>query len=268
MSKEYSSFFEKLQEVLEEGGYEALESYVDTIYFEGLVSTERHVLGQLFVVRAEELLNQGDAKALVLLERAIRISQGDEKLLNRIGKIYASQTRNTGCLSAAIRVFETVLEIDSHNFEAIHGLIQIHLNRGIFLEDDRCFIEARTHCEAAHGHLVFHDDQTRALFYWNWGKVLFLIGKNGGEASEFHSAIEKYQYARSLNLADAEFLKDCGDAYFELGKLLSRESLCLKAIDNYREALGLSHDCADAWDSLGRCHALLFENFNDQQNFT
>lgn len=266
MMNEPSSVLEKLQQMLNTGSYTALEPFTDPVSWQTLVLSEKELLAKLFIRRAEELLNAGNPSGVNLLERALKLCNDNFNILVSVGKVYAAQGHNVGCLSAALRAFKSALELDPSAFEVSQAYIQVLLTKGKLVDEVGYFSEARNECELIVETASLQDKDVQARFFWDWGKSLFCIGQNYGEAIDFYKACEKYQEVASRDLNDPEFFKDYGDVYLELARLLGRENFCLEAIEWYQKSIKLSHESVDAWYSLGVCYMMLFENFNDKEH--
>lgn len=263
---EPSSLLEKLQQMLNSGSYVALEPFKDPASWQGLLLSEKELLAKLFIRRAEDLFNTGSPGGGNLLERAIKVGDENFNVFVSAGRVYAAQAHNVGCLSAALRAFKSALELNSSAFEVSQAYVQVLLNKGKLVEEVGYFSEARIECEQMVENALLQDECVQAQFFWDWGKSLFCIGQNYGEAIDFYKACEKYQEAAAKGQNDPEFLKDYGDVFLELARLLGRENFCLEAIEWYHKSLKLSHESVDAWYSLGVCYMMLFENFNEGEH--
>lgn len=263
---EEPSVLEKLQQMLNSGGYGALEPFKDPVSWQGLQLSEKELLAKLFIRRAEDLFNTGNPGGANLLERAIKIGGDHFNVLVAAGRAYAAQGHNVGCLSAALRAFKSALELDSGAFDISQAYTQALLSKGKLVEEVGYFSEARMECEQMAEKAVVQEESVQAQFFWDWGKALFCVGQNYGEAIDFYKACEKYQEAVTKGLNDPEFFKDYGDVFLELARLLGRENFCLEAVEWYRKSLKLSHESVEAWYSMGVCYMMLFENFNDKEH--
>ncbi|MBA3604212.1 MAG: tetratricopeptide repeat protein [Parachlamydiaceae bacterium] len=268
MTEEKSLFLDKLQENYTARGFEVLEPFKDSSSWGILGHSDREILGQLFVLRGEELFNSNDPKASDLLEKAMKISPNSCKVLHSAVKVYMGQgLNNVRYLSAALRAIEHGLTVHHPSFELHHSFVQALLRKGALIEDENYFIRANEVCKELVLNIDSEEKNIQARFFWDWGKILFYLGKNSGEAVDFYEARVNFCMAKSLGLEDPEFLKDEGDIHFELAELLGRESLYLEAIECYQNSLKISHDSLDAWYSLGLCYMLLYDNDNDQKFF-
>lgn len=261
-------FFDKVQETFQCKGVEVLDRFKDSASWSILGCAEREILGRLFVLRGEELFNLNDPKAAELIEKALKIAPNSYKVLDLAVKAYIAQgLNNVRCLSAALRAIEQGLSLHQSSFQLSHAYVQVLLSKGMLVDDESYFVRANQVCKDLVHEVFSEEDQIQARFFWNWGKILFFIGKSSGEAVDFYEARENFNMARSLGLEEPDFFKDNGDIHFELAELLGRESLYLSAIDCYQKSLKLSHDSWEAWYSLGLCYMLLHENDNDPKYF-
>ncbi len=269
MTEENSSFFGQLQEAYQARGFEVLEPYKDSTSWSSLGVSDRELLGQLFVLRGEELFNLNDPKAADLLEKAMRISPNSCKILDLVVKVYLTQgINNVKYLSAALRALEQSLSLYPFNFNLGHTYVQVLLGKAMLVEDESYLIRANHVCKELANSVSNEENPVQARFFWDWGKILFLLGKNSGEALDFFNARENFRVARKLGLEDADFFKDDGDIHFELAQLLGNASFHFEAIECYQHSLQRSHESVEAWYALGLCYMLLFENTDESDYFS
>jgi tetratricopeptide (TPR) repeat protein len=266
MTEEPSSMLEKLQQIFDSGRFVALEPYKDPASWQGFMLPEKELLAKLFIRKAEGLFNAGQPGGGNLLERAVKVCADNFHILVSVGKVYAAQGHNVGCLSSALRAFKSALDLNPSAFDVSQAYIQVLLSKGKLVEEVGYFSEARAACEQLAEQALLQNECVQAQFFWDWGKSLFGIGQNYGEAIDFYNALEKYKDAASKGQGDPEFFKDYGDVFLELARLLGRENFCLEAIEWYQKSITLSHESVDAWYSHGVCYMMLYENFNDQEH--
>ncbi len=144
---------------------------------------------------------------------------------------------------------------------------KVLLGKGVLVEDESYFIRANHVCKQLTHDVLNEEKSVQARFFWDWGKILFHLGKNSGEAVEFYHARENFRIAKSLGLEDPEFFKDDGDVHFELGQLLGNGHLHFEAIECYQNSLQRSHDSAEAWYALGLCYTLILDEKFDPDFF-
>lgn len=264
---EHFPLSEKLQKIISTNDYEALEPYKEPSIWHPLPPSEKELLGQFFVLWAKELLNKGDDRAFDLLERALNVAGDSFKVLYMAGKAYATQKQSIRAMTAALDAFKSALEINADAFEVSHEYLQTLMLKGILVEEESYFMQALEKCRQMEPSALEQEEVIRVQFFWDWGKTHFLMAKRSGEAVDFYEALEKYRLIMNEKDDDPDFLKDCGDVYLQLGRLLSRESYCLEAIEFFQKSLIEAHECAETWFSLGLCFALLFENFGGAENF-
>ncbi|MBA3237573.1 MAG: hypothetical protein H0T62_04390 [Parachlamydiaceae bacterium] len=267
MSKDHFSFSDKLHEILATNDYEALEPFKKPEIWQPLPPSDKELLGQFFILWGKELLNKSDPRAFDLFERALKVAGDSFKVLHMTGKAYASQKHSIRGMTAALDAFERALQINSDAFEVSHDYLQTLIHKGVLVEDESYFIRAIEKCRQIEAAAIEQKEAVRVQFFWDWGKSHFHVAKRSGEAVDFYEALGKYRLIQDIKMSDPDFLKDSGDVYLQLGRLLSRESYCLEAIEFYQKSLIVAHECSETWFSLGLSYALLFENFGGSDNF-
>lgn len=267
MSKEHSFFSDKLNEILAKNDYEALEPYKESEFWHPLPASDKELLGHFFILWGKELLNKGDARGFDLLERALKVAGKNFKILHMAGNAYATQKQSILAMTAALDAFESALEINSNAFEVSFEYLQALVQKGILVEDESYLVKTLEKYQQLEALALEQDEDKQVQFFWEWGKTYYLMARQSGEAVDFYKALEKYHLILAKKDQNPDFLKDCGDVYLQLGRLLSRESYCLEAIEFYQKSLAIAHECAETWFALGLCHALLFENFGGSENF-
>lgn len=258
---------EKLQKILSTNDFEALEPFIEPSVLPSLPTPEKEHLGQFLIVWAKELFNNADARAFDLLDRALDVAGDSFKVLHMAGKAYASQKQSNRALTAALETFKAALGINADTFELSHEYMQALMHKGILVDEESYFMQALETCRKLESSAFEQEESLQMQFFWDWGKAHYHTALRSGEVVDFYSALEKYRLILEKKENDPEFLKDCGDVYLHLGRLLSRESHCLEAIEFYQKSITITHECADTWFALGLCFAILFENFAGADNF-
>jgi tetratricopeptide (TPR) repeat protein len=260
----------KFQELIGESSLHTLQALSNPETWQALTNPDKELLAQLLINKGRHLLEHGDSHALAHFDKAAQIASHCHKTFYLIGKAYATQEHNVGCLRSALECYDRSLTISSSAVEGDVWLafVELLLRKGELLSEVGYFQAAKEKCAAFY---ALHPGLSEAVLselFWLWGRCYCLAGRVYGEAVDFYEALEKYRQAESKGLHRAEFWKNFGDTYFELAALLDRSDLYNQAIEYYQKSLKLSHDCIDTWYSLASSYLRLFEYSGSQSDFS
>lgn len=259
---------ETLQEILTYQEFDRLAPFKESDSWQQMSSSERDLLGLLFVAQGESLLKKGDSKATDSFDIASKIAPKNLLVFYRQAMAYASQDHNMRSLDVACKTLQKVVTLDPTFFNAWYSWGNILVRMGTFHGETTYFHEAHLKFLEADKHSNSIDYNQLADCYWQWGLCWHFMGNLSGEACDFHVALEKYRLAAEHGLQAIDFWKDYGDALVELSILIGRKEFLFEAIDLYRNVIRTAPDSFHGWYSLGRCYQRIFEFTHDQNYFS
>ncbi len=259
--KDFSPQQFNLQELLKTQGLDSLESFSDPLTWKPLKGSDRELLAQLLITQGQKLLGQESPKAFSYFEKAAEVASHSPNNFYLLGKAYASQDTNIGCLNSALQYFNKSISLsaDILDVEVWTCLIKLLLHKGELLSEVGYFQAAKEKCQLLFSYTPLLSLQQHSELLWLHGRCLFHAGKIYGEAIDFHEALDKYRTAAEKGLNLPGFWKDYGDVHFELAGLLERSDLYTEAAELYQKSIKLSHDCIESWHFIALCYLNLFE---------
>ncbi len=149
-----------------------------------------------------------------------QLQTNSSRLLRR-----ALRAHQSGELAQAERLYNAVLQHHPDNFDALHGLGQLHCRRGRL---DTALVVIQT---------ALRNDASRADGFASLGLVFHLLGR-------FKEALISYDEGLTLDPDNGELLNRRGAALLELGRPLD-------ALENFERLLAIDPDHLDARGNYG-----------------
>lgn len=221
-------------------------------------SSEKELLARLFIQHGQDLLPHNEVKAKELFNMAIKIAGENSHLFFLLGKAYLSVEPTETLVAAALELLNHALKLSPKDFEVWIAIAETLVLQGSITADCDSYLQAKWFCEKASTLLPEQQPSAQAAFYFLWGKILFLVGRDSEEAADFMAAKEKFHKAEALGCTDSSFFAEWGDLYSDIALLITREEYYYEAIRCYRRSLQEGNDTADCWFSLGLCYYYLY----------
>ena len=158
------------------------------------------------------------------------------------------------------------MEIDAKSFDALFELGNVLVQQGLNLEEARFFQEA-IHCFEQAKVLMTGQEENAVVFYWQFGRAWYYLGKLSGEAMDFHYAIENYRHVCSSGIESSFFWNDYGDAIIEMAFLVGKKEYFFEAIDHYTYATLLDKNHFQGYFNLACAYQCVFEMTVDAEYF-
>lgn len=262
------SLLYQLQELLNAKNFAALEKFREPKKWQKMKAAERELLARLFIQQAIDALQKDEPAAQEHFNIAIKIAGENAHLFYLLGKAYLCVEPTACALNSALELFNHSIKLSAKTFEPWYAIAETLVAKGLLLQDAECFVKACWFCEEAASIAPEQPIATQGLFYWLWGKILYLIGKNSEEAVDYTAALEKLQKASACGIDETEFLCHFGHVYLELGFLFGRSEFYRTATQYYFKAVESSHEYFECWLSLGICYYHLFNGEETWEDVT
>lgn len=254
-----------IEEIYNEKSFDYLEDYHCEGSWPSFGDENRQLLAQLFVMRGEALIEAEQPQYLNYFETAEKLAPNDSLLLLRIAVALTTQRGNVKNLLEASRYTEKSVQIDPDSIDGWHAWGNILVGIGSLTQDIDCLYLADKKYEKA---VSFGPTSENISIYWQWGVCWHLIGKQSGEATDYHTAISKYRMAADAEFSLYLFLNDYASALVDLGSLISREEFLFEAVELYRAAVEDVPNFFEGWFNLASAYQIIYEITEATDYFT
>jgi len=254
----------KLQRILAERKYDFLDELKDPQLWEVVPQDERKQVAMDLTMHGDEVLDEGnDALATELFDIAKQIAPDDSVIIHRQALAYASNNLHQGSLEISCSLLDQAAGLSPEDSDIWHtwgtvliGLATLRQDPNILYEADQKFLKADS--------LATTPDTD---LWWDWGFCWYEIGRQSGEAVDFHKALGKFKIADELGLDNEEFWNDYGNVLVELARLLGQYEILFEGIKRFEQAVACNPEYTEGWHNAGNCFQHLFEQTKDQSHF-
>ncbi|HRD55960.1 MAG TPA: hypothetical protein PLC42_06145 [Parachlamydiaceae bacterium] len=233
--------------------------------FDSLDLNDKEALAMLFFAIGEKQLEEGNRKFLDNFSSAEKIAPHSYELFFKKGRSLSKYPTNAQCLVLAKKAYKKATFLNPKSFHAHYELGTVLVQQGLHMEESSFFQEALSQFEEAD--FLLCESEHKSIFYWQFGRAWFYLGKLSGEAMDFHKAIEKYRKSSKDNLTSALFWNDYGDAMIEMAFLLGKKEYFFEAVELYQTALVQDEECFQTYFNLGAAYQCVFEITLDPDYF-
>ncbi|MBF8262612.1 MAG: hypothetical protein HW387_277 [Parachlamydiales bacterium] len=240
----------------------------DPKQWEHLPIQEKLLLADQYLSRGEIALMNDDLSALGHFETAAMLAPENFNIWYREGRAffdYGMREEKEKTLLIASRYFKLAAQLSPERFEIWSSWGSVLLQLGIAYNEHHYYLEAKEKLQRAIEYSRAVPPIAIAQLYWDYGLVWTELAQNSGEAVDIRLSIQAFQ--TSMNCHDhlpAEFLKDCGNAYLQMGLLINDSRLYLQAVEHLRKAVDANHQYVDGWMSLASAYSQLYINTLDE----
>lgn len=239
-----------------------LESFQNEDAWMQMNADERELLALLFIMKGELSFKNQRIDALKHLAMAEKTAPTNPKVLCRIALAILSESQEESFVLEALRVAETAVNLEPTFFDAWYIWGNALVAKGVLKQDIEEFLEAEQKYQKASG-MASSVNIKPEIFLWRWGLCWHLIAKQSGEASDYSLAIKKYKQAADLGLKTALFFNDFGNAFVDLGCLLTRPEYFIEASKSYEESIKLQPDFFEGLFNKACCYQRIYEMQNN-----
>jgi tetratricopeptide (TPR) repeat protein len=266
MSKDASLVEKKLKKILDSHEYSELDIYRDPENWRTMTSSERELLGKLFIMQGQDLLDRGEKSALKSFDLAVKAAPKSPTIFFEKGLAYSTQN-NIRCLNSACKAFDKATRLEPGFFDAwcqwAHALIIV----GEMKSEGEFFVEAHEKFQVAEKCYPRNAKKGKPEFYWHWGHCWHLMGKLSGEAIDISNALEKYKKAESCGANISEFWNDYGNALGEQACLLGMDNLFGEVVEKFRKSVNTNLKDFEGWFGLACSYMRVYETTLDDDDF-
>ncbi len=278
--------------ILASRSFELVRGFLQEKEWEGLLSEEKELLSQLFLLSADQTLattqqlSQSETPKITeerqhvldCLRAACRLTPKSARVWFRLGS-YLGLQEDIGSLRDGMVALESSIALDDGFFDAHYALASSSLRYGVvsgepsyFLLSHNAFIAAEALVNKEHG-------SPPSEFYWHWGIVLFLLARESGEPEDYFKALQSYTKAYENGLISHEFYNDYANCLVEVALLIGRDDFIQQmAIPLYEESLLALHLTDESSSDIKRegmiknfniacCYHHLFEETHNKEYF-
>jgi len=266
MSKAASLLEKKLKRILHSHDYGELDDYRDPKDWQRMTSNERELLGKLFIMQGQDLLERGEKSAWKSFDLAVKAAPKNPLIFFEKGVAYSKQ-KNLRCLTFACKAFDKATRLAPSYFEAWYQWAQALTLVGEIKEEIEFFIESDIKFQLAEKCFPSTAQKEKASFYWQWGRCWHMMGKLSGEAFDISQALEKYKIAESCGENLSDFWNDYGNALGEQACLLGLDNLFPEVVEKFRKAVAYNLKDFEGWFGLACSYMRLFETSQEDEDF-
>ncbi len=170
--KEFSPLQFKLHELASSHELDSLDTFADPQSWEPLQRQDRELLGQLFITKGRKFLEQGDSRAVKFFDQAAQVASHSSNIYYLLGKAYASQDQNLGCLRSALDCFDRSITLSPNEIDVdVWGAyVRLLLHKGELLSEVGYFQAAKEKCAFLYQSASSLPEIRQAEFLWLWGR--------------------------------------------------------------------------------------------------
>lgn len=229
----------KLKKILDEREFDKLKELCFPEILKEMKVHEREFLGLSLVRWGETLLEKDDQKALEVFSLALRAAPHSVDVILQQGISwfdYAKKVCNPKGLKKAESSFKAVLKLYPCSFDASLYLANVFAYLGVIYQSGEYFRKAREGYSKAYD-LCGESADDRGRLFWQWGRFYYFMGKNSGEAVDFHQAVSKFERIKEEESPSPLFWNDYANAFVELGCLLGKTEMFQRALCLYEKGI-------------------------------
>jgi tetratricopeptide (TPR) repeat protein len=230
---------------------------------------ERKALALSYLSRGESALLQGSLSALSFFDAASQLDPHNPSVWLRQGLAffeYGSEEGREKALTLASKYFKIASQLKPDSFEIWSAWGATLLQMGKCHREHHFFLEARDKFSNALSYATGQSSDALAELYWDLGLIWAEIAQHSGEAVDVRQAIEAFQTSLTHQThPSAEFLHDCGDAYFQMGLLINDARLYLQAVEFLQRSIEIRPVYLEGWTTLASAYSQLYLNTMDER---
>ena len=233
--------------------------------WEKLKSCEKKTLANNYLQKGEAYLLNGNLKALDFFESASLIDPDNCQSWFRQGVAfykYALAEKQEKALQLASKNFSKALTINPKLFKCWHFLGKTQCELGKFHNEMHFLNESREKFQQAVDLSEPVSFQEKNELYWDIGLLWTAIAEQSGEAIDLRMAIQAFHTSISFQKIPpaANFWKDFGYSYLQMGLLINETKMYFQAIKNFRKYIKQYPDSFDGWALLAQTYTQLYIN--------
>lgn len=216
-------------------------------------------------------LSKGEAKGLKLLDLASHLDPKNPKLFYDQGIAlagYGSEKKRKKYLLLANKKFKNATELNGEFLPAWKSWGDSLLSLGRLLGEAHFFLDAKKRYEKAISLIGGEEAENISELYWNYGKVMFELGKRSGEIFDLNRSIDAYSKASSYNeMLPAKFWQNYGEVALHLGMQVNDIHLYFKAINCHKHAVAKAISHYECWLRFAEALTEVYYLTHDEDHF-
>lgn len=232
---------------------------------ESIHQEDREILAALFVCLGEKQLKDQDKNFANSFMTASKLAPNSYVNFLNQGRACFKNRTNLQCLLYAKKAFLRAIELSPDDSEVRFEFGSCLVQHGLHVEEPSLFQEAIDQFLKVESLMV--PSKPNSLFYWQFGRTWFYLGKLSGEAMDFKQAIQKYRKALNGEIITPYFWNDYGDAIIELAFLVGNKEYFFEAIDLYQKGIDLDPEYFQGHFNIACAYQCVFEIFLDIEYF-
>jgi tetratricopeptide (TPR) repeat protein len=233
---------------------------------------ERGDFANSYLAQGEKALLKGDIIGLEFFEKAIELDPNNPDLFYRQGLAlfeYGSSEGKEKALLIAAKKFKNTTFISPCHFEAWHAWGNALSLLGSTYKEHHYFLEAEEKLKKALQLVAERKHPLTSELHWDYGKVLYQIAKNSGEAIDLQTALDAFQKSSvEHEPLPQEFWNDFGLTCLAMADRINDPRYIVKAINCFKQAVSLTLSSFDGWLLLARSMNELYTHTHDEDHFT
>ncbi len=227
---------------------------------------------QALLLQGEMSLLKKDDAGFHLFDKAAELAPEDKEMFYAQALAlyaYGSEEGKEKALLIASKKLKIATLLDPDYFAAWHLWGNVLSKLGRAFEEHHYFLDAQQKYQKAIALKETRGGEILAELYWDFGALTTEIAKVSEEPLDYHLAVQAFQNALTYPyFFDAAFWNDYGTAQLNLAEQVNENSLFIKAIHCFKQAVSLSSGEAVSWMNLAAALDLLYERTHDEDHFS
>ncbi len=224
-------------------------------------SQEKEQLASVLFEEGKQLILQGQDFAFGVFDLVRRINPQNAAMYFKQGVFlfdYGVHKSGEKYLLQAQKQMSESVRLDPKNIDAwiLFGDLLVHL--GLINHQVNYFHEANEKYVKAN-ELSQQDPKSTKKYMWDWALCSYHLGRHSGEAVDIKNAIDRFEKAAKLGSIQENFWRDFGNAYVEMGLLISDTRFLEKALRCFQKSIELKPSYTSGWLSSAYAFQKLYQ---------